>query len=86
MSQHKWYDGVNLGAADRVDQVSRPIPAPRTNCRESGSQDYTCRKLNSVDNGVVLPRTSAVRVINPNTGKSTLAYAQHYTASLVMLQ
>ena len=40
---HECYDGVNLGAADRVDQVSRPIPAPRTNFRES--QDYTCRKL-----------------------------------------
>ena len=80
---HECYDGVNLGAADRVDQVSRPIPAPRTNCRVS--QDYTCRKLNSVDNGVVLLRTSAVRVINPNTGKSTLAYAQHDTASQVTL-
>ena len=80
---HECYDGVNLGAADRVGQVSRPIPAPRTNCRVS--QDYTCRKLNSVDNGVVLLRTSAVRVINPNTGKSTLAYAQHDTASQVTL-
>ena len=82
---HEYYDGVNLGAADRVDQVSRPIPTPRTSCRESGSQDYTCRKLNSVDNGVVLLRTSAVGVINPNMGESTLAYAQHDTASQVTL-
>ena len=80
---HECYDWINLGAADMVDQVSRPIPAPKTNCRES--QDYTCRKLNSVDNGVVLLRTSAIRVINPNTGKSTLAYAQHDTASQVTL-
>ena len=34
---------------------------------------------------MVLLRTSAVRVINPNTGKSTLAYAQHETASQVAL-
>ena len=34
---------------------------------------------------MVLLRTSAVRVINPNTGKSTLAYTQHDTASQVML-
>ena len=40
---HECYDGVNLGAADRVDQVSRPIPAPRTNCRVS--QDYTSVNL-----------------------------------------
>ena len=75
----------NLVAADKIDQVSRPIPAPRTNCRETGSQDYTCRLLNSVDNGVALLRTSAVKVMNPNTGKSTLAYAQHDTASQVTL-
>ena len=82
---HECYDGVNLGAADRVDQVSRPITAPRIHCREIGSQDYTCRKLNSVYNGVVLLRTSAVRVINSNTGKSTLAYAQHNTTTQVTL-
>ena len=29
----------------------------------------------------MLLRTSAVRVLNPNTGKSALAYAQHDTAS-----
>ena len=80
---HECYDGVNLAAADRVDQVSRPIPAPRTNCRES--LNYTCRKLTSVDNGVVLLRTSAVRVFNHKTGKSTLAYAQHDTVSQVTL-
>ena len=37
------------------------------------------------DNGVVLLRTSAVRVINPHTGESTLAYTQHDTASQVTL-
>ena len=76
---------MNLGAADRVDPVSRPVPGPRTNYRQNGSQDFTCRKFNFADNGVVLLRTSAVRVINPHTGESTLAYAQHDTASQVTL-
>ena len=34
---------------------------------------------------MVLLRTSAVRVRNPNAGKSTLAYAQHDTASQATL-
>ena len=38
------------------------------------------RKL-AFDNDLVMLRTSAVRVINPVTGKSTLAYVQHDTAS-----
>ena len=71
---HECFNGMNLGAADRVDPVSRPLPAPRTNYRQNGSQDFTCRKLNFADNGVVLLRTSAVRVINPHTGESTLAW------------
>ena len=33
----------------------------------------------------ILLRTSAVRVFNPTTGKSTLGYAQHDTASLASL-
>ena len=82
---HECFNGMNLGAADRVDPVSRPVPAPRTNYRQNGSQDFTCRKLNFADNGVVLLRTSAVRIINPHTGESTLAYAQHDTASQVTL-
>ena len=82
---HECFNGINLGAADRVDPVSRPVPAPRTNYRQNGSQDFTCRKLNFADNGVVLLRTSAVRVINPHTGESTLACAQHDTASQVTL-
>ena len=39
------------------------------------------RKIDSVDKRVVLLRTSAVRVINPDTKKSTLAYALLDTAS-----
>ena len=37
------------------------------------------------DQHVVLLRTSAVRLRNPITGKSTMAYAQHDTASQATL-
>ena len=41
-------------------------------------------KAKSINHNVLL-RTSAVRVIKPRTGKSTLAYAQHDTASQATL-
>ena len=57
---------------------------------EDGAQNdhpggLTTRKVTGLDcsvsdQHVVLLRTSAVRVRNPNSGKSTLAYAQHDTA------
>ena len=77
---HECYDGVNLGASDRIDQVSRSIPTPRNNCRESGSLDYTCRKLNSVDSGVVLLRTSV------QSESSTLTRANQLWLTLNMIQ
>jgi len=40
--------------------------------------------LSPANNGILL-RTSAVRVIIPLTGKSTLAYAQHDMASQATL-
>ena len=42
------------------------------------------RKLTPKNNNVLL-RTSAVRVINPSSGKSVLAYAQHDSASQATL-
>ena len=43
------------------------------------------RKVDSVDRRVVPLRTCAVRVLNPDTGKSILAYAQLDTASQATL-
>ena len=37
------------------------------------------------EEGIVLLRTNAVRVINPTTGCSTLVYPQHDTASQATL-
>ena len=51
---------------------------------QSERDRVTVRKLIPAINNVLL-RTSAVRVINPRTGKSTLVYAQHDTASQVTL-
>ena len=53
-----------------------------TETRESSSEDEQpiVRKLTPNNNNTVLLRTSAVRVINPSTGRSTLVYVQHDTA------
>ena len=48
-------------------------------------RDLNVLKINSVENGVVLMRTSAVKTVNPATGKSSLVYAQHDTASQATL-
>ena len=47
--------------------------------------DVSVLKTNSVKNGVVLMRTSAVKIVNPATGKSTLVYARHNTTSQATL-
>ena len=54
-----------------------------TETRESSCEDEqpTVRKLTPNNNNTVLLRTTAVRVINSSTRRSTLVYAQHDTAS-----
>ena len=74
---------MNLGAAD---EESAPIPAPRNKAGSSTpSRNFTVRKLNTNNNRAILLRTSAVKVVNPESGISTLAYAQHDTGSQVTL-
>ena len=82
-------DAPTLGAASGGQNAS--VPAHN----EDGAQSdhpggLTTRKVTGLDcsvsnQHVVLLRTSAVRVRNPNSGKSTLAYAQHDTASQATL-
>ena len=48
-------------------------------------RDLNVLKINSVENGVVLMRTSAVKIVNPATRKSFLVYSQHDTASQATL-
>ena len=54
-----------------------------TETRESSSENeqHMVRKLTLNKNNTVLLCTSAVRVINPSTGRSTFVYGQHDTAS-----
>ena len=42
-------------------------------------------KISAHENSIILLRTSAVKIANPLTGKSTFAYAQHHTASQATL-
>ena len=75
---------IDVGAAE-ADLENR-------NCSQGNAEGngqlecdrVTVRKLFAAANNVLL-RTSAVRVINPRTGKSTLVYARHNTASQVTL-
>ena len=79
---HECFADGNVGGADGH---AAPIPAPRSRTGRNGNRDYTVRKMNCLDKRTVLLRTSAVRVVNPDTGLSTLAYAQHDTGSQVTL-
>ena len=79
---HVCFADGNVGGADGH---AAPIPAPRSRTGRNGNRDYTVRKMNCLDKRTVLLRTSAVRVVNPDTGLSTLAYAQHDTGSQVTL-
>ena len=80
---HDYYvkpDDETLGAAEATSSA--------TTSGSGSANDYDVivnRKIDSVDKRVVLLRTCAVRVINPDTKKSTLAYAQLDTASQATL-
>ena len=79
---HEYYTfGGSSGAAAGNEPVA-PTPASRDKVKSNGNdrKDVTVLKIRHEDNRVVLLRTSAVKVVNPKTGKSVLAYAQHDTA------
>ena len=81
---YKQSNSVNFGAAE-VNRCSvLPKPGSEPVDEISDGEQAVARKLKP-NHSVVLLGTSAVRVINPNTGKSTLAYAQHDTASQARL-
>ena len=85
---HECYASFNtagLGAAESERSV--PTTAPQINAGGQSDSGFkpVVRKVaeNSsfASKGVVLLRTSAVKVVNPSTGQSALVYAQHDTAS-----
>ena len=91
---HDWYilsSGVSVGgAASGGQSATNVVPSGSVEMNEENinSSNVQVRRISDqspASSGVVLLRTSAVKVINPVTGKSTLAYAQHDTASQATL-
>ena len=79
---HESCQAVGHGAAK--GEVVKPPSNANDDINVEG-RDLNALKINSVENGVVLMRTSAVKIVNPTTGKSSLVYAQHDTASQATL-
>ena len=75
-------DSVNFGAANAGH--CQTLVTPDAGKKQTGADQTVVRKL-AFNNDLVMLRTSAVRVINPVTGKFTLAYAQHDAASQATL-
>ena len=82
-ASHDCCSGEKLGAATVAEANLASTRRNEGNANEENSK--TVRKINSVENRVILMRTSVVKVFNLVTGKSTLAYAQHETASQATL-
>ena len=76
---HECYNGQRLGAAETNE------PAVCGTAKNDGARDLNVCKVKTTQNRPVLLRTTAVKVINPVNGKSTLAYAQLDTASQATL-
>ena len=73
---------MNFGAADKPQTT--PKPAPK-NLSKQYDKALNVHKVNFMQGRVILLRTSAVKVVNPKTGKSTLVYAHHDTGSQATL-
>ena len=91
---HDWIElpaSAGAGGACGGGQGSASgAPSPSRDGKHTDDDAQKVKVLKISDQGdtsksVVLLRTSAVRVINPATGRSTLAYAQHDTASQATL-
>ena len=78
---HECCTGANLRAADKSQAA--PTPAPRKLSKQD--KKFNVNKVNSEEKRAILLRTSAVKVVNPKTGQSTLVYAHHDTGSRATL-
>ena len=91
---HDWFElpasaGAGGACGGRQGSASG-APSPSRDGKHTDDDAQKVKVFKISDQGdtsksVVLLRTSAVRVINPATGRSTLAYAQHDTASQATL-
>ena len=89
---HECYASFNtadLGAAEGEKLVSTPAPRISAGGQLDSGFKPAVRKVEEnssfASKGVVLRRTSAVKVVNPSSGQSALVYAQHDTASQATL-
>ena len=76
---HKSCQAGSHGAAK--GEVVKPPSIANDDINVEG-RDLNVLKITSVENGEVLTRTSAVKIVNPASGKSSLVYAQHDTYQL----
>ena len=76
---HKCYNGKSLRAAE-LPAETEPFFSGNTS-----GQNLCVHEIGSAKNRAILLRAIAVKVANPATGKSTIAYAQLYTASQLLL-
>ena len=72
---HECYNGKSLRAAELTAETEPLSPG------NGDGQNLTVHKIKSAENQSVLLRTTAVKVANLATGKSTVAYTQLDTAS-----
>ena len=76
---HECSNGKSLGAAELTVETES-LSTGNTN-----GQNLTVHKIKSAENQSILLRTTAVKVANSATGKSTVAYAQLNTVSQATL-
>ena len=73
-------EGSKAGESVKTGPYSTPVENEKND-----KQSLNVHKISAHENSIILLRTSAVKIANPLTGKSTLAYAQHDTASQATL-
>ena len=78
---HECFISPNTGAADKTSDV----PRSKTETTQNEHNERVVLKSNSSEESVILLCTSAVKIVNPTSGKSSLVYAQHDMGSQVTL-
>ena len=76
---------VNFGAAEAGDTPGAFPAVDREGENDSLEESRVLTRKVAPGSSTILLRTSAVKVVNPRTGKATHAYAQHDTASQATL-
>ena len=78
---HECFISRNTGAAD----TGSDQPGSKNETIQNERNERVGLKANSSEECVILLRTSAVKIVNPTSGKSSLVYVQHDTGSQVTL-